>query len=445
MKLFFFIFILLYSLNYHSNSYKVVMIVNLVRHGARTPSKFHSELDNYFPKGKDLGNLTAVGFRQMVMLGKVLRSQYLENSSPEFKGLFDINKAQDQFLLISSPYPRSVESAVGYTLGLLPECNYKIFDSVEDKFQEDNSLPPMIKDHPEDIQDLTKNNFNFIIENDERDILFHSRRCKFPEHIYKSEENLKNNNFLNDEEKLIVYNFFKIHFNETLSSVDYHNFTDKLARYLYSIVRSINHNFKHKTIEIPQDVHTILKRLFAQFLFFKRTDNENITKITSSPFLEHLIHFFDHKVKNKKSKLDFYELSNFNYTDLKFVSYSGHDYNFVGLIKNLLGINTVLHYIDNIDLYEKLLIIPFASTIDFHLIKDEIGKFYVKIYLNGEELFERLQSYMEGHEILYDKDKGIPYAVFKKIIRSRIFEGYHHCIHTKKDEVEGMQDSNKQL
>ena len=123
-------------------------------------------------------------------------------------------------------------------------------------------------------------------------------------------------------------------------------------------------------------------------------------------------------------------MGNFNYTDLRFVSYSGDDYNFVGLIKNLLDLNRILHYINNIERYERMLIFPFASTIDFHLIKDNRGNFFVKIFLNGEELFERMRSYLEGEELIYEHGKGIAYEKFKKILKSRIFEGHHHCIHT---------------
>jgi hypothetical protein len=427
----FLIYITYCSQEENKDSYNVEMIVNLVRHGARSPSKIRPEMKKHFPSMQP-GKLTLNGFRQMVVLGKILRKRYLENKSVHFENFFDINKAKEQFLLISSPYPRAIESGVGYVLGLLPDYIYKIYD-INNKLQEDNPIPPLIKENTEEINQIKSKHFNFIIENRDRDVLFHSRKCKFPEHIYKPYKKQKDKNFqfMKPDEKKLVYEFYKQHFNETLLNINLDQFTDKLARSLYTAVRAINFNYKYDVIPIPDDVHLILKRLFAHYLFIKRTDHEDITKITSSPFLEHLIHYFDHKVKGQQEHLDFYELKNFNYTDLKFVSYSGHDYNFVGLIKNLLDLDRVNHYIENIDIYEKLLIIPFASTIDFHLIKDSQNEFFVKIFLNGEELFESIRSFQEGEEIMYDEKKGVPYKIFKKVLNSRIFHGYHECIHTQ--------------
>lgn len=416
--------------DYNNESEKVEMIVNLVRHGARSPSKIRPEMIKHFPSMQP-GKLTLNGFRQMVVLGKILRKRYLENKSEHFKDFFDIDKAKEQFLLISSPYPRAIESGIGYVLGLLPDYIYKIYD-INNKLQDDNPIPPLIKENAEEIKQIKFKHFNFIIENREIDVLFHSRKCKFPEHIYNPIKKHKDKifEFMKLNEKKLVYEFYLQHFNETLANINLDQFSDKLARSLYTAVRAINFNYKYDAIPIPDDVHLILKRLFAHYLFIKRTDHEDITKITSSPFLQHLINYFDHKVKGQIEHLDFYELKNFNYTDLKFVSYSGHDYNFVGLIKNLLNLDRVNHYIENIDMYEKLLIIPFASTIDFHLIKDLQNEYYVKIYLNGEELFEFIRSYKEGEEVLYDEKKGIPYKIFKKVLKSRIFHGYHECIHT---------------
>lgn len=430
MKILLFFISCISLLTTYKNFYETVMIVNLIRHGARTPSKIRPEFQKFFPS-MEKGKLTSSGFRQMVLLGKVLRKKYLENKTPEFKNFFDLGKLKDQFLLISSPYPRAIESGLGYSLGLLPEYIYNIYDTTH-RFTEENPVPPILKDKPEEFEQLSKDTYNFIIENRERDVVFHSRRCTFPEHIYKKEAKEKNYEYLSTEEKSLVYDFYREHFNETLSEIDVSQFTDKLARSLYTAVRCINFNSKENMINIPDSTHLILKKLFAHYLFLKRTDNEEITKITSSPFLEHLLHFFDHKTKNMQTKIDFYELGNFNYTDLKFVTYSGHDYNFVGLIKNLLDLNTILHYINNIETYEKLLIVPFASTLDFHLIKDSLGVFYVKIFLNGEELFEKMRSHRENGEIIYEKSKGIPYQQFKKLLKSRIFKDYHHCLHTKK-------------
>jgi hypothetical protein len=411
---------------------EVKMIVNLIRHGARTPSKMRPEFGKYFTTAEP-GKLTLNGFRQMVMLGRVLRDRYINNKSGKFANFIDIEKIREQFLLISSPNPRAIESGIAYSLGLFPEYVYKIYD-VNNLNQEDDPIPPIIEHNSEEIEKLTEKHFNFIIENRDRDVMFHSRRCKFPEDVYQESSSTNyeaNYGVISEDERKLIYNYYKEHFNITLYGLDHNGLTDKLAHSLYTGLRCINFNIRNK-ISIPNKIHLILKKIFAYYLFMKRTDNDEITKITSSPFLDHLLEFFDHKVLNIEENLDFYHLGKFGYRDLRFVSYSGHDYNFVGLIKNLIRLDTISHYINNIHLYHKHLIIPFASNFDFHLIKWPNGEYYVKMFLNGEEIFEKIRSHTFDGEIIYDKEKGIPYKIFKKILKGRIFEKYNECLSTKK-------------
>jgi hypothetical protein len=201
-------------INERLGEYETVMIVNLFKHGARTPSKIRPDFLKYFPD-LDKGKLTTSGFRQMVYLGKVLRKKYFENSNnlPGYKSFFNFNKTSEQFLIISSPSPRSIESGIGYSLGLLPEETYKIYDT-NNKIQDENPIPPILKDKPEELKNIMRDDkaYNFIIENRQRNFIFHSRRCKFPEHIYKPEIQDKNYNYLTGKERVKVYEFYSKHF-----------------------------------------------------------------------------------------------------------------------------------------------------------------------------------------------------------------------------------------
>ena len=105
---------------------EVKMIVNIIRHGARTPTEMRPEFEKYFATS-DPGKLTYNGFRQMVMLGRVLRNRYINSKSKEYANLIDIEKIREQFLLISSPNPRAIESGIAYSLGLFPEYVYKLY------------------------------------------------------------------------------------------------------------------------------------------------------------------------------------------------------------------------------------------------------------------------------------------------------------------------------
>jgi hypothetical protein len=410
------------------NNYKTLLVINLLRHGARTPNKIIPEFEQYF-KEKKTGKLTQQGFRQMVLLGKATRNHYIDNKQ-NLDSLLDINKIHDQFVLFSSPYPRAIESGVAYLTGLFPEYDFEFINKRTNDIDQ-TLLPPSvvgIGDHAG--QRLSNNMVRFIIEDDERDVLFHSRRCKFPEHIYKKDTKDKNYVYLTMEERDLVYNHFKQILPITFKDLQFTHFTDKLARSLFSGLQSVNfHN--SNVFHLPDNIKAILQKLFVKYLFLTRTTNETITKITSTPFLQHLLNLFEHKVFQIDDKLDFHELSNFHYTDLRLVTYSGHDYNFIGLIKNLLDLDTIHHYIDNLEMYRKLLIIPYASSIEFHLIQNQRGYYFIKIYLNGEEVFEKLRSHEDGAHVMYNKEYGIPYSTFRKIIKSRIFIDIEHCIHTK--------------
>jgi hypothetical protein len=409
---------------------KVKMIVNFIRHGARAPSSITQEAKKYFPGITESKKLTNSGFRQMVLLGKALRKKYLQSNLEELIGFFNESKSHEQFLLISSPVPRAIESGVAYTLGLLPEHIYNIYDSGDIIHNELNINPPILfSDNDLNLsEEIFSKFYNFIIENRQRDILFHSTKCLDLINV-KEKNNKKNSQTLNDEEKKILYNYLVKHFNETLSDYDFEQFDEKLAKKLTSNIRCINFNYKSNNIKIPDFINKIFLKLLGNYMVNIKHDDHN-TKLSSSSFFEHLIHLFNHKVKKKETILDLHHLSKFNYTDLRLITFSGHDTNLGSLIKNLLHIDTINEYLKNIEKYEEILLIPFASNIDFHLIEDNsynITQYFVRVFLNGKEIFEKMRSHEEGKYILYRKERGIPYHTFIKILKSRINKSYKNC------------------
>jgi len=422
---------------------KVIMIINLLRHGARAPNKFIKEIEHIFP-GLNPGKLTLNGFRQMNNLGRTMRKIYIENykNSTSLNNFIDEKNLQNEFLLISSPYDRAIESGIGYAYGFLPNNDFNIIDFT-DLNKNYNSKSLYHKNNPEILEGYhkEKNTYNFLIEDKNRDVLFHSKKCEYPSHIYTHLKIDKNFTFLLEQEKHEVYNFYKNTMNLTFANITKELFSDKFARSLYTLMRCTNANIKNKLFDIPKKIKISLEKLFGKYLFNVRTNNENITKITISPFFEHLMNFFDHKFFNfdlENKFLNFWKLKDLNYTNVKLVTYSGHDYNFVGVFKNLLHPNTLEKYLNEIEKFRKFIVFPFASNLDFHLIKNnKDGKFYVRIFINGEEIFEKLRSGIFDEnglesEVDYDIKKGVEYKVFRRILSSRIFENYDSCIHTIK-------------
>lgn len=422
---------------------KVVMIVNLLRHGARAPNKFIKEVEHLFP-GLIPGKLTLNGFKQMTNLGRAMRKIYIENhqNSTSLRNFINEKNIKSEFLLISSPYDRAIESGIGYAYGFLPNNDFNIIDFT-DLNRNYNSKTLFHKHIPSILQDFNDENkiFNFIIEDKNRDVLFHSKKCEYPPHIYNHQKIQKNFTFLLEQEKAFVYNFYKENMNITFANITQGLFTDKIARSLYVLMRCANENSKIKLFKIPKHIKISLEKLFGKYLYTVRTNNEHITKISVSPFFDHLINFFDHKFFNydfENKFLDFWKLKEFNYTSLKLVTYSGHDYNFIGIFKNLLHPKTLEMYLENVDKYRHFVIFPFASNLDFQLIKNlKDGKFYVRIFVNGKEILEKIRSgifdeYGNESEIDYNTKTGIEYKTFRRILDSRIFEQYNECMHTIK-------------
>jgi hypothetical protein len=382
------------------------------------------------------GELTANGFKQMVLLGKTIRQRYINKLN-----FLNLDNIDEEFMLISSPYDRALESGVGYVLGLLPEYTYHIYDSNNiNRELFNNVYPPIIlgQENSTEVKEMMKG-YNFVIENDERDLLFHSRRCKFNKDKDKNKLLNQSYQFLKQEEREEIYDHFAKTLNVTLKDIRKEEFSDKLARSLFVAMECVNVNYKEEDMpfKIPDHLRLVLRKLFAQYLYLKRTDNDEITKITSSPFFEHLYEFFAIKVgsmTNNKNFTQFFEFKNKKFENLKFVSYSGHDYNMISLIKNLLSSKTLNRYLDDFEQYQNLLLVPFGSNFDFILYKNRNNEIYVKILLNGKEIFEHIRSEDEfkKEDYEYEKNKGIKWEVFEKILKSRIHHDFHSCLSTRK-------------
>ena len=93
--------------------YKTVLIAELFRHGARTTTK-RDKINFPFTKRIGFGNLTGNGQRMHFLLGQQIRKNYSE--------LFNTAKPPTNFdyLLYSSPLPRSLVSANSHLLGIYP-------------------------------------------------------------------------------------------------------------------------------------------------------------------------------------------------------------------------------------------------------------------------------------------------------------------------------------
>jgi hypothetical protein len=171
----------------------------------------------------------------------------------------------------------------------------------------------------------------------------------------------------------------------------------------------------------------------------KRSLSDEMTKIESTIFFKHLISFYEKKINKKESGDD---------DDLKLVTYQGHDYNLISLIKNLLdpqSLESLIKNAEDEDIFD-FLIPSYASLFEFHLMREtNENKYYIKILYDGEEIFltpelgrkrftgiNFLLRKVNGKTLTYHPEKGISFDDFKSLLESRISNDYKDCSKTIK-------------
>jgi hypothetical protein len=238
-------------------------------------------------------------------------------------------------------------------------------------------------------------------------------------------------------------------FNETLRNYTISSFNNKFARSLYVALKCTNSHIKAKYI-IPKEVKPIIQRLYSIYKYIIVFSNEEIAKLATSEFFDHLIKFFDNKVKNyanrnflneifsflkvdKKLDIDQFKSFEENFDKLKLVTYSGHDGNLISLIRNLFDEKQLLSFFLDFSKYKNLLYFDFGSTIDFQLIQTNNHDFYVKLFINGSELnklitIDHYDINNSKSRLRYFKELGVPYNEFRSFILERKFPQYDQCI-----------------
>lgn len=423
MKIFFPTFCLLaFILDLKAATGRLVMVISLVRHGARTPLKNWDHFGKYFPT-VSRGQITTNGWRQEILLGKYIRHKYILNKfNNELKDFINLDRLHEEFLLISSPTQRTIDSAIGFSLGLFPDHIFKISDSNYDNYKNED-IPPI-----HGYAHFTPY-FNFIIGKKHIDSLFHGRKCVFPEHVDLGPTDINPKvSFLNETEKTLVQGFFNNVFPNSTLFKDKNN--EKVFHSIYNSIRALNYQFKEEIILVPKPVEKILNRLVVLNSYKRKIKTDNMWKLMSTEFFENVLNVLEHKINIHNNKISNNEIIIYNIplNNLKLLSFVGHDFNIIGFIKNLLDQDLLEDYLLNqIDKPEVFgfLMPMFGSIFEIQLIEHH-GEFYVKLFLNGLQNFVKLRN-----NLAYDIIKGVPFSNFKSLITERLFPDYKHCIMTK--------------
>lgn len=402
------------------------MVINIFRHGARTPKHYIEEIEPIFNK-YPLGSLTDNGWRMQFLLGK-----YLKQRLP-----INFIKGPKDFLLICSYKERTINSGISFASGLVnymfkitqisnfdkfigssvskgKSKNFSfaeiIFPSDKDSlmYKETFKFPPIKKF----IDNLKK--FQLMVVSREQDILFHGRNCKFSKSINYMLGRDRNKLFFSDitfEEHKIIYDYLKIEFPLTFRNIkDFKIMTHYDIKNYYLIIKSLELEKPGFVSKMPAEVENSFYKVIYDYYYKKAISSEDQAKVTSSMFFDHLIYFFDKKISGITEENDF-----------KIVSYSGHDYNILGIINNLYGRD----YLDKLEKYSNkdFLFSSYSSSFEFHLIKKDFDEYFVRIFYNGKEPNHK---FINKNLVYYDR-LGVKYLEFKKMIKKQIFPDFRKC------------------
>lgn len=168
---FFFFFIFM------STQSKLVMLLSMHRHGARSTEKFFNH--EWFPIGKK--QLTPLGESQMKVLGSFYRDKYFP---------LLVNSDREIPIYISSPIKRCLDSAKHVYQGLFPNENNYLYNEIEVEFIKGWNF--------QFLDTIESPGFPIFVQKDKTDFLFHGfqkKICPKAHHVAKeklhSPESLK--------------------------------------------------------------------------------------------------------------------------------------------------------------------------------------------------------------------------------------------------------------
>ena len=111
-------FLILYFINAKAT---LISVVELNRHGARTPKWFGEKQKDLFFGSQNM-QLTINGFHQEQNLGHHIHKRYVDNVK-----FLSSNYSPEEFTILSSPTQRTVFSAAGFLSGLYPDYTVNNF------------------------------------------------------------------------------------------------------------------------------------------------------------------------------------------------------------------------------------------------------------------------------------------------------------------------------
>ena len=402
---------------------KIIGVVEIIRHGARTPSTFmEASAKLYF--GARKAQLTINGYRQHILLGRYLRRQYVLGDKEK---LFSKKFNPQEIRVISSPRQRTIFSATAHVMGIFPKTIPKIIFG--HKHFRNNDSPP-IKNYKSNKVDGKE--FNIQVLSYKNDYIFHTLKCRRKGSSKRLKEEMKKEKIFNlsktevsDAVKDILqkYNFMlanKSSYNNDAEFKEFQKnyyksvFKKSFFKKLIAFIRPFKYHHNSYNKLKPKNLKTIEKFLLNKWYQTRVKDSKELKLGVSAQFKE-IIQFFEDRIANKNKEL--------------MLVMSGHDTNLVNFITNILDPVFLRKMIDNsmrnLNDYT-FLIPPLASSILLELHKsNKDGSYFINIVYNGQSI----NSIKFRTKVKFLKDvNGVSYNDFKLLLKSRVDESYKNLV-----------------
>lgn len=347
-------------------SAKLLMVIEISRHGAREPIYDILKFNPFDSQGE----LTPVGMKQHYLLGQTLRTLYIENEN-----LFSSIYSPKDIYIRSTNYNRTIQSAYSQLFGLFPLGSGP---NVETKIPQKYLNPPF----ETNITDF--NTFSRNLHTSLGDQALLKNFQPIPVHVIDLDHdyllrpfdikvcpiNIKLQN-IQYESKIFkdLTNLFK---DNTLKELPNHSLWDAFDLYdTYENFRYSNQTFPSTfTPELKRNL-TFIHNIMIYLVYF---GSEEQRRFLNTPIIDEILKYFDRKI----NKTD----------EIKFVYYSGHDRTISMILSGLNYSSVNCSYNKYMGIVNKIsevcLEFPhYASNILIELHENDENNFNVKIRYDG--------------------------------------------------------------